>query len=125
MMMKGTEYGRAERWALVLVAVAGLVGMNGAFVYGLMQPELVRATLDNPLALAFVVEALVLLPVLAYLLAKWEVARLSWRWFVGLSLLGSMAFALPVVLLWPRSRNEGRSAPGRCEDPAEPHIATP
>lgn len=105
-MRKGTEYGRGERWALALVALSGLVGMNGAFLYGMTQPDLVAATLANPLALAFVVEAFVLMVVWAYLMAKWGVARLGWPWFVGLSLLGSMAFALPVVLLWPRGHTD-------------------
>lgn len=99
----GVEYSRAERWALVLVAVAGLVGVNGAFLYGVAQPGLMEETLANPVAVAFMAEAFVLMGVLAYLMAKWGVARLRWPWFVGLSLLGSMAFALPVVLLWPRT----------------------
>lgn len=99
-------YSRGERWMLTLVALSGLVGMNGVFLYGMTQPELVEATLANPLALAFVVEAFVLMGVLAYLMAKWGVTRLRWPWFVGLSLLGSMAFALPVVLLWPRAGTE-------------------
>ncbi len=110
-MQKDIRYGRAERGALWLLALSGLVGMNGAFLYGITRPELVRATLGNPLALAFVVEAFVLMAALAYLLGKWGVARLRWPWFVGLSLLGSMAFALPVVLLWPRGRPDEGSAP--------------
>lgn len=105
-----SQYGRGARMVLWTVAVSGLMGMNGAFLYGMTQPDLVRRTLDNPLALAFVVEAFVLMGVLAWLLTKWGVARLRWPWFVGLSLLGSMAFALPVVLLWPGGRTEGGGA---------------
>lgn len=101
-MTKTTEYCRAERWTLTVVGVLGLVGINGAFLYGLLEPELLRAALTNPVSLAFVVEALVLMVVLAHLLAKWGVARLSRTWFIVLSLVGSMAFALPAVLLWPR-----------------------
>lgn len=105
-MREQSQYGRGERLVLWTVAVAGLVGMNGAFLYGMTQPDVVRQTLENPLALAFVVEAFVLMGVLAWLLTKWGVARLRWPWFVALSLLGSMAFALPVVLLWSGSRTE-------------------
>lgn len=107
-MRREIEYGPGERMVLWAVALAGLVGMNGAFVHGITHPDLVRRTLENPLALAFVVEAFVLMGVLAWLLTKWGAARLRWPWFVGLSLLGSMAFALPAVLLWPR----GRTVPG-------------
>ena len=62
--------------------------------------------MSNPLALAFISEALVLVGVVAYLLSKWGVSRMSWQWFVILSLLGSIAFALPVVLLWNRGKTD-------------------
>ncbi|MGD2046680.1 MAG: hypothetical protein PVH96_10685 [Gemmatimonadota bacterium] len=91
-------------WGL---AVVGFLGVNGAFVYGLLRPDVLQQALSNPLALAFMVEAMLLMGALAYLLAKWQVNRLHWAWFVLLSLLGSMAFALPVVLLWPRQWTSG------------------
>jgi hypothetical protein len=50
----------------------------------------------------FVVEALLLTGVLAYLLVKWQVTKLSRGWFVLLSLVGSLAFAIPVAVLWRR-----------------------
>lgn len=50
----------------------------------------------------FIVEALVLVGVFAYLFKRWGVSRLGWGWFVFLSLLGSIAFAIPVVLLYRR-----------------------
>ncbi len=61
------------------------------------------------MAAVFMVEALVLVGVFAYLFERWEVSRLGWGWFVFLSLLGSMAFAIPVVLLFPR--RDGREQP--------------
>lgn len=105
--MRATEYSPGERRVLTLVAVLGLVGVNGAFLYGLSRPEVLADALANPVALAFVGEAFLLMAVLAYLLGKWGVARLGWVWFVILSLVGSMAFALPVVLLWPRGERHG------------------
>jgi len=44
-----------------------------------------------------------------YLLTRWRVSRLSRAWSVLLSLLGSKAFALPIVLLWPRRGDYGVS----------------
>ncbi len=77
--------------------------VNGAFAYGLLfQPDALTAALTNPLATAFIVEALVLVGVFAYRFERWGVSQLGWGWFVFLSLLGSMAFAIPVVLLFPR-----------------------
>lgn len=99
--MAQNEYSSTERAWLVALAGFGFVAVNGAFLYGLIaQPGSLRAALTNPISLAFLVEALLMLVALAYLLGKWGVSRLSWGWFLLLSLLGSMAFALPVVLLW-------------------------
>lgn len=100
-------YGPRERFWLWALAVVGFVGVNGAFVYGaVIRPELLRAALANPVALAFMAEALILVAVLAYLFRKWRVSRIGWGWFVLLSFLGSLAFAVPVALLFPRSGGE-------------------
>lgn len=108
-MTREVDYTPGERRTLVLIAGLGLVGMNGAFLYGLLlEPSLVESALRNPVSLAFIAEAFVLMGVLAHLLGRWGVARLRWPWFVTLSLLGSMAFALPVAILWPH-RNTGES----------------
>jgi hypothetical protein len=103
------EYGSSERLLLWSLAVLGFVVVNGAFLYGLLRPGVLQEALANPVALAFMVEAMVLMGAFAYLLSKWRVSRLSWVWFVLLSLVGSMAFALPIVLLWPRAKGEPRS----------------
>lgn len=105
--MSHTEYSPTERFWLIALAVFGFAAVNGAFFYGLFaQPGSLKAALTNPISLAFLVEALLMLGALAYLLGKWGVGRLSWTWFLFLSLVGSMAFALPVVLLW-RDRSKG------------------
>ncbi len=97
------EYSQTERLCLVALGGFGFLAVNGAFVYGLLfQPNALTAAITNPLAAAFIVEALVLVGVFAYLFERWGVSRLSWKWFVFLSLVGSMAFAIPIVLLFPR-----------------------
>jgi hypothetical protein len=94
------EYTSRERLALIVIAAVGLIALNGVFIYGVFfHAELITDAIKNPIACAFVVEALVLTGVLAYLLAKWGVSRVHWGWFVVLSLAGGLAFALPVVLL--------------------------
>lgn len=95
------EYSPRERLWLWAMAAFGFVVLNGAFIYAVsVEPGGVLRLPRDPLALAFVVETFVMLAALTYLLPKWGVMRLHWGWFLGLSLLGSMAFALPVVLLW-------------------------
>jgi hypothetical protein len=97
------SYSTRERGFLWMLAIVGLFGLNGAFLYGILfRQGALTSALSNPIALAFMAEALVLTGVFAYLLAKWGVSRLHWHWFVLLSLLGGMAFAVPVVLLWSK-----------------------
>ena len=97
------EYSRAERFWLMLLGAVGLLGINGVFLWSLYsRPEALGEALANPLALAFVVEAMLLVATLAWLFRKWGLTRVGWGWFVALSLVGSLAFAIPVALLLPR-----------------------
>lgn len=104
-MKRSVRYSRIERTVLWTVAAVGLFGVNGTYLYGLFfVPGAQAAAMENPVALAFMLEAFLLLGLLAYLLAKWGVVRLGPGWFVSLSILGSIVFALPAVLLWGRER---------------------
>ncbi|MDX1406319.1 MAG: hypothetical protein R3192_17400 [Woeseiaceae bacterium] len=95
------SYSRSERFWLWTLGIFGFIGINGAFLFGaLYRPGALEAALTNPIAAAFIVEAVVLVGVFAYLFHKWGVSQLGWGWFVLLSYLGSMAFAIPIVLLF-------------------------
>lgn len=99
------NYSTAERLWLAALGLLGLLAGNGAFVYGLLsRPGALPEALANPVSAAFIAESLVLVGVFAYLFRRWGVSRLGWGWFVLLSLLGTMLFAIPVVLLFPRRR---------------------
>jgi hypothetical protein len=98
-------------WTL---ALAGLLGINTAFLYGaVLRPEHVAPALTNPIALAFVVEALVLTA-----FGAWVVWLLGFRrpgpvTFVVLSLVGSLAFSVPLLILMhlrKRVRGHGPAA---------------
>jgi hypothetical protein len=100
-MVQDVTYSSGERLALWSLAVLGVVVINTVFIYGLVvDPAMLDAAMSNPVSLAFIVESLLLMCVFAYLFTKWGVSRLHWGWFIALSLLGSMALAVPVVLLW-------------------------
>lgn len=97
-------------WALALL---GLLGLNGAFVYGVLtQPEGLALALTNPVAAAFVLEAFVMTA-----FGAWALARLGYRRpgpgaFVLLSLLGGLAFSVPLfVVLQLRKREPARAQP--------------
>ena len=99
------DYTRAERLWLWAFAVFGLLGVNGVFLWTLFfRPETMREALANPITVAYSVEALALVAALAWLFRKWGVSRLGWGWFVLLSFVGSLAFAIPAVLLFPRAK---------------------
>jgi hypothetical protein len=94
---------RAWLWAVALVCAAGL---NGIFLYGsFARPDWVSSALANPVALAFIIEALLLTGLLAWLLEKWGVSGVAWYWFVVLALGGGLAFAVPVAILWNARRS--------------------
>ena len=87
-------------WAICLI---GFAILNTVFIYYLVfSAETITAAFKNPVAAVFIVESFLLMGVLAYLLNKWQLSRLHWAWFIVLSLVGGMAFALPIVLLWPK-----------------------
>ena len=97
------DYSPRERFWLIALATFGFLAVNGTFFYGLVaKPGALADAFSNPISIAFLTEALLILVALAYLLGRWGVARRSWRWFLFLALLGSMAFALPMVLLWEK-----------------------
>lgn len=119
-MPRTSEYTPRERFWLWTLAVVGLLAVNGAFIYGLFfVPGAYAEAMGNPISLAFMVEAFLLLVALAYLLGRWGVARLGWGWLVALSLLGGLAFALPVVLLWGGRSQRERPTPERSSVPTE------
>jgi Na+/citrate or Na+/malate symporter len=91
----------SPREATVLAALAGfgLLVPNGVFLwYFFARPETVRSAFANPVALVFIGEAFLLMFLFAWLLGRLG-SRRPTRWsFVGLSLLGSLAFSVPLAL---------------------------
>lgn len=95
------EYSKKEQQLLVTLGFLGFFVFNAVFLYGLLfDRQMVWEALYNPVALIFILEAITLMFFFAYLFKKWGVSNISPLWFVILSLLGSMAFALPIALLW-------------------------
>ncbi len=110
-MSRDLAFTPGERLGLWLVAAFGFVVLNGLFVFGLVaRPGALSAAQHNPVAAAFMIEALVLVGLLAWLLARLGASRLHWGWFVALSMLGGLAFAIPVVLLWPRRATSSKAS---------------
>jgi hypothetical protein len=99
--MATPTYSAQERFWLWAIAIVTGAGLNGVFLYATgADPRALQAALTNPISAAFIVEALLLMVVLAWLLPKWGVSRVSRKTFIVLCLAGGVAFALPVALLW-------------------------
>lgn len=71
-------YSPTERFWLAVLGAFGFLVANGAFAYGLLfKPDALTAALTNPQAAAFIVEAMVMVGVFAYLFERWGVSRLG------------------------------------------------
>ncbi len=93
-------------WTL---ALGGLLGINAVFVYGAVwRPDLIVPALTNPIAAAFIVEALVLTAFGAWAVRVLGFARPGPVAFVVFSLVGSLAFSVPLLILM-HLRKRGRS----------------
>ncbi len=87
------------RPVLLAVAILGLAGINGPFLYfALVDRKTGLAALDNGMAQVFLAEALLLMFLFAFLIAKMGWRKPGWLFFIAMSLLGSLAFSIPFQL---------------------------
>lgn len=93
------------RFVALVIAVIAFLGPNGLYLYfSLTQPELNSAVMRNPIALAFIIEAFMLVAIFL----GW-VYRLTHSWkrvaiYFVLTMCGSLAFSFP-LFLYRNSRN--------------------
>jgi hypothetical protein len=81
---------------LLLIALFGLFVPNGLFIYWLFTEfHSVGAAMNNHLALAFIIDAFMVLGLLAYWFSKNPPGKIQWYWFVVFSLIGGLGFSLP------------------------------
>lgn len=92
---------RPYRLALWIVAAVGFFGLNGVFLYdAVLEPALVTDALQNPVSAVFVIEAFLMMLLLAGLVWVSGLEKPGWVAFIVLSILGSLAFSVPAFLLW-------------------------
>ena len=99
---------RNQKIILWFASAIGFFGINGLFLYlVVLHPELIKEAQRNLYAMAFMLEAFVLLPVLCFLISTAKLKSPGWKIFLVLSVLGSLAFSVPFsVLLWSRNAEE-------------------
>ena len=82
--------------ALLLIALFGLFVPNGIFIYWMFTEfSSISDVTNNRLALGFIIEAFLVLGLLAYWFAKNPIGRIKWPWFVLFSIIGGLGFGLP------------------------------
>ena len=82
--------------ALLLIALFGLLVPNGIFIYWMFTEfSSMSDVTGNRLALGFILEAFVVLGLLANWFAKNPPGKIAWYWFVAFSLIGGLGFGLP------------------------------
>ena len=91
---------------LLATAILGFLVINCPFLYyALIATETYATGMKNGLALVFIGEAFLLLVFLAFIIAKMGWKRPGWVFFVCMSILGSLAFSIPLQLyLMTRTR---------------------
>ena len=88
-----------EHRLLIALAAFGFLVPNGVFLYFCVtDPGLIRAALQNPIALVFIAEAFLLMFLFAWLLHRAGTRKPGALVFIILSLLGSMAFSVPATV---------------------------
>jgi F0F1-type ATP synthase assembly protein I len=84
---------------LLISAISGFLIINVPFLYfALIEKETYSEAMSNGLALVFFGEAFLLMFFLAYIIAKIGWKKPGWVFFIAMSLLGSLAFSIPLQL---------------------------
>ena len=89
---------------LLIVAIFGLVVPNGLFIYwATTEFNSMSDLFASKLALAFMIDAMMVVALLAFYFAKHPVGKWGWKTFVLLSFVGGLGFSLPLYW-WMKSR---------------------
>ena len=84
---------------LLVAAIFGFLVINGPFLYfALIEKETYSEATNNGMALVFMGEAFLLMFFLAYIIARIGWKKPGWIFFIAMSLLGSLAFSIPLQL---------------------------
>ena len=97
---------------LLFLALIGLLAPGGLFLYWMLNDYTsFSAALADKMAVAFFLDLLMSTFLLAYLFARKPLGPVKWPWFIAFSLLGTLAFSIPlfVWLNWRRAPAPQRS----------------
>lgn len=91
------------RWVLLIIALVALCGPNALYVYSVINdPSLNTAALRNPVALAFMIEAMMLLALFLWFVYARTRSVSQVCMYLMLSFIGSLAFSFPLFLYFQK-----------------------
>ncbi len=91
---------------LLVIALFDLIVPDGLFLSWLLyEYDGINSILQNKLALAFIIDTLVVIGLLAYYFAKQPIGKIQWYWFIVLSIVGGLGFSIPFYW-WLNRRGE-------------------
>lgn len=98
---------------LLASAIFGFLVINGPFLYfALVDLETYSEGMGNAMTRVFLGEAFLLMFLFAYLIARMGWKRPGWVFFIFMSLIGSLAFSIPLQLFLLSSPKRGEQHNG-------------
>ena len=95
-----------SRLFLLVFAIIALVGPNGMYLYyTFTRPDMLQAANTNPIALAFMVEAFMLLGLFLFYVWNKTKSALQVTLYLVLTFIGSLAFS-SVIFFYVNSKPE-------------------
>ncbi len=97
--------------SLLILALFGFFAVNCSFLYfAFIDTETYMAAMKNGMALLFISEAFLLMFFFAFLIAKLGWKKPGWIFFIGMSLIGSLAFSIPLqIYLYLKTENKPKT----------------
>ena len=93
---------------MFLIAILGLIFPNGLYLYWVSTRfDSVSAALNNELAVGFIIEAILITMIVAYRFHVSPLGKVRIHWFVILSLVGGVGFAVP-AFYWLNKRTRAK-----------------
>lgn len=90
---------QTARIILLILAILAAVGPNGVYLYSIVtDPGLNQAALENPVALAFMIEAMMLLTLFLWYVYYRTKSWLQVLLYLLFAFLGSLAFSFPLFM---------------------------
>jgi hypothetical protein len=91
---------------LLIIALFGFLVPNGIFIYWLLNEfHTLSDITGNKLAMSFIIEAFVVMFLMAYYFYKYPQGKVRWYWFIVLSLMGGIGFSIP-FFWWINGRDK-------------------